>query len=384
MFEPVNRIKAEVRAGGGDVIDLAMGNPDLPAPSHVVDKFRECAGKPNTDRYSVSRGIASLRRAQAGYYNRRFQVALDPESEVVVTLGSKEGFANMAHAITAPGDVALVPDPSYPIHAFGFLMAGGAVRTIPAEPTDRFFLDLEKAIVKSVPKPIAIVTCYPSNPTAAVVSLDFYEDLVRFAKRHEIFILSDIAYAEVYFNEAAPPPSVLQVEGAKDVAVEFSSMSKTYSMPGWRVGFAVGNARLLAALARVKSYLDYGAFTPVQVAAVAAIDGPDDCVKQMRFVYRKRRDVLVEAFGRAGWHVPAPSATMFAWARIPEAFRGMGSLEFAKLLAREAHVAVAPGIGFGEAGDEYVRLALVENEQRIRQAARSVSAFMERTIPRKG
>jgi alanine-synthesizing transaminase len=384
VFEPVNRIKAEVRAGGGDVIDLAMGNPDLPAPSHVVDKFRECAGKPNTDRYSVSRGIASLRRAQAGYYNRRFQVALDPESEVVVTLGSKEGFANMAHAITAPGDVALVPDPSYPIHAFGFLMAGGAVRTIPAEPTDRFFLDLEKAIVKSVPKPIAIVTCYPSNPTAAVVSLDFYEDLVRFAKRHEIFILSDIAYAEVYFNEAAPPPSVLQVEGAKDVAVEFSSMSKTYSMPGWRVGFAVGNARLLAALARVKSYLDYGAFTPVQVAAVAAIDGPDDCVKQMRFVYRKRRDVLVEAFGRAGWHVPAPSATMFAWARIPEAFRGMGSLEFAKLLAREAHVAVAPGIGFGEAGDEYVRLALVENEQRIRQAARSVSAFMERTIPRKG
>lgn len=382
VFEPVNRIKDAVRAAGGDVIDLAMGNPDLSPPSHVIEKFRNSAGRPRTDRYSVSRGIASLRRAQAGYYNRRFQVTLDPDSEVVVTLGSKEGFANMAHAITAPGDVVLVPDPSYPIHSFGFLMAGGTVRSVPSEPTDSFFRDLEKAVVKLVPKPIAIVTCYPSNPTGAVASLEFYRDLVRFAKRHDLFIFSDIAYAEVYFDDIQPPPSVLQVEGAKDVAVEFSSMSKTYSMPGWRVGFAVGNARLLAALVRVKSYLDYGAFTPVQIAAACALDGPDDCIKDMRETYQKRRDVLISSFARAGWDMPRPYGTMFAWAPIPPEFLSMGTVEFAKMLAKEAHVAVAPGTGFGEAGEGFVRLALVENEHRIRQAARNIALFFDRTVLR--
>jgi alanine-synthesizing transaminase len=376
VFEPVNRIKGEVRAAGGDIIDLAMGNPDLPAPSHVVDKLRESVGKARTDRYSVSRGIAGLRRAQAGYYARRFGVELDAETQVVATLGSKEGFANMAHAITAPGDVVLVPDPSYPIHAFGFLMAGGVVRSVPAEPGDAFFRVLEVAVTRSIPKPIAVVVCFPSNPTGAVATLDFYRDLVRFAKKHALFILSDIAYAEVYFD-AVPPPSVLQVAGAIDVAVEFTSMSKTYSMPGWRMGFAVGNPRLLAALARVKSYLDYGAFTPVQIAATAALNGPDDSIREMRSVYRKRRDVLVDAFSRIGWEIPCPAATMFSWAPVPQAFRSMGSLEFSKMLVREAHVAVAPGVGFGENGDDFVRIALVENEQRIRQAARNIKRFFD-------
>jgi alanine-synthesizing transaminase len=377
VFEPVNRVKEVVRAAGGDIIDLAMGNPDLPAPAHVIDKLRESAGKARTDRYSVSRGIAGLRRAQAGYYARRFGVELDAETQVVATLGSKEGFANMAQAITAPGDVVLVPDPSYPIHAFGFLMAGGVVRSVPAEPGDAFFRVLEVAVTRSIPKPIAVVVCFPSNPTGAVATLDFYRDLVRFAKKHELFILSDIAYAEVYFDDAAPPPSVLQIPGAIDVTVEFTSMSKTYSMPGWRVGFAVGNARLLAALARVKSYLDYGAFTPVQIAATAALNGPDDSIREMRSVYKRRRDVLVDAFSRIGWEIPCPAATMFSWAPVPRAFRSMGSLEFSKMLVREAHVAVAPGVGFGENGDDFVRIALVENEQRIRQAARNIKRFFD-------
>jgi alanine-synthesizing transaminase len=377
VFEPVNRVKEEVRAAGGDIIDLAMGNPDLPAPAHVIDKLRESVGKARTDRYSVSRGIAGLRRAQAGYYARRFGVELDAETQVVATLGSKEGFANMAQAITAPGDVVLVPDPSYPIHAFGFLMAGGVVRSAPAEPGDAFFRVLEVAVTRSIPKPIAVVVCFPSNPTGAVATLDFYRDLVRFAKKHELFILSDIAYAEVYFDDAAPPPSVLQIPGAIDVTVEFTSMSKTYSMPGWRVGFAVGNARLLAALARVKSYLDYGAFTPVQIAATAALNGPDDSIREMRSVYKRRRDVLVDAFSRIGWEIPCPAATMFSWAPVPRAFRSMGSLEFSKILVREAHVAVAPGVGFGENGDDFVRIALVENEQRIRQAARNIKRFFD-------
>jgi alanine-synthesizing transaminase len=377
VFEPVNRVKEEVRAAGGDIIDLAMGNPDLPAPAHVIDKLRESAGKARTDRYSVSRGIAGLRRAQAGYYARRFGVELDAETQVVATLGSKEGFANMAQAITAPGDVVLVPDPSYPIHAFGFLMAGGVVRSVPAEPGEAFFRVLEVAVTRSIPKPIAVVVCFPSNPTGAVATLDFYRDLVRFAKKHELFILSDIAYAEVYFDDAAPSPSVLQIPGAIDVTVEFTSMSKTYSMPGWRVGFAVGNARLLAALARVKSYLDYGAFTPVQIAATAALNGPDDSIREMRSVYKRRRDVLVDAFSRIGWEIPCPAATMFSWAPVPRAFRSMGSLEFSKRLVREAHVAVAPGVGFGENGDDFVRIALVENEQRIRQAARNIKRFFD-------
>jgi alanine-synthesizing transaminase len=282
----------------------------------------------------------------------------------------------MAQAITAPGDVVLVPNPSYPIHAFGFLMAGGVIRSVPAEPGPEFFTALERAIVHSIPKPIAVVVCYPSNPTAVVASLDFYKDLALFARKHEIFVLSDVAYAEVYFDDT-PPPSILQAPGAFDVAVEFTSMSKTFSMAGWRIGFAVGNERLLAALARVKSYLDYGAYTPIQVAAAAALNGPDDCVREMRLTYKRRRDAMIESFAAAGWPIEKPSASMFAWTPVPERFRHLGSLEFAKLLIEKADVAVAPGVGFGEHGDDYVRLALVENEQRIRQAARGVRRFFE-------
>ena len=376
VFEQVNRLKALARANGADIIDLGMGNPDLPAPRHVIEKLVETAGKPRTDRYSASKGIAGLRRAQATYYERRFGVKLNPDTQVVATLGSKEGFANMAQAITAPGDVVVVPNPSYPIHAFGFLMAGGVIRSVNADPTPDFFHQLERAVIHSIPKPIAIVTCYPSNPTACVASLDFYKDLVAFAKKHELFILSDLAYAEVYFDDN-PPPSVLQIPGANDVTVEFTSMSKTFSMAGWRIGFAVGNERLLAALARVKSYLDYGAYTPIQVAAAAALNGPEDCIIEMRSIYKKRRDVLVESFAAAGWDIPTPEATMFAWVPVPEKFRHLGSLEFSKLMIEKADVAVAPGIGFGEFGDDYVRLAIVENEQRIRQAARGVRRFFD-------
>jgi alanine-synthesizing transaminase len=376
VFEQVNRAKAAARNAGADIIDLGMGNPDLPAPPHVIEKLKDTLGKPRTDRYSASKGIAGLRRAQAAYYARRFGVKLSPESQIVATLGSKEGFANVAQAITAPGDVVLVPDPSYPIHAFGFLMAGGVIRSVPSEPTPDFFSTLERAIVHSIPKPLAVVVCYPSNPTAYVADLDFYKELVPFAKKHGIFVLSDLAYAEVYFD-SNPPPSVLQVPGALDIAVEFTSMSKTYSMPGWRIGFAVGNERIIAALGRVKSYLDYGAFTPVQVAATAALNGPDDCIHEMRATYKRRRDVLVESFGRAGWDVPAPRASMFAWAPIPEPFASLGSVEFSTLLVEKAEVAVSPGTGFGERGEGYVRIALVENEQRIRQAARNIRRFLE-------
>jgi alanine-synthesizing transaminase len=377
VFEEVNRFKAAARAKGADIIDLGMGNPDLPAPRHVVEKLVDTVGKPRTDRYSASKGIPGLRKAQAAYYARRFGVKLNPDKEVVATLGSKEGFANMAQAITGPGDVVLVPNPSYPIHAFGFLMAGGAIRSVPATPDEAYFAALERAVAHSIPKPIAIVTCYPSNPTADVASLDFYKELVAFAKRHELILLSDLAYAEVYFDADDPPPSVLQVPGAMEVAVEFTSMSKTFSMAGWRMGFAVGNERLLAALARVKSYLDYGAFTPIQVAAAAALNGPEDCIGEMRQTYRRRRDALIDSFGKAGWAVPTPKASMFAWAPIPERFKAMGSLAFAKLLVEHAEVAVAPGIGFGEHGDEFVRIAVVENEQRIRQAARNLRRFFE-------
>ena len=376
VFEQVNRAKAAARNAGADIIDLGMGNPDLPAPQHVLDKLKETLGKPRTDRYSASKGIAGLRKAQAAYYARRFGVKLNPDTQIVTTLGSKEGFANVAQAITAPGDVVLVPDPSYPIHAFGFLMAGGVIRSVPSQPTPDFFTTLERAIVHSIPKPIAVVVCYPSNPTAFVADLDFYKDLVLFAKKHGIFILSDLAYAEVYF-ENNPPPSVLQVPGAMDITVEFTSMSKTYSMPGWRMGFAVGNERIIAALTRVKSYLDYGAFTPVQVAATAALNGPDDCIKEMRETYKRRRDVLVESFSRAGWNVPPPRASMFAWSPIPEPFQTLGSVEFSKLLVEKAEVAVSPGTGFGERGEGFVRIALVENEQRIRQAARNIRRFLE-------
>jgi alanine-synthesizing transaminase len=376
VFEQVNRLKAQARTGGADIIDLGMGNPDLAAPKHVIDKLVETAGRPRTDRYSASKGIAGLRRAQAYYYEKRFNVRLNPDTQIVATLGSKEGFANMAQAITAPGDVVLVPNPSYPIHAFGFLMAGGVIRSVPSDPSPAYFSAMERAMIHSIPKPIAVVVCYPSNPTAEVASLDFYKDLVAFAKKHEIFILSDLAYAEVFFDDD-PPPSVLQVPGALDVTVEFTSLSKTFSMAGWRMGFAVGNERLCAALARVKSYLDYGAFTPIQVAAAAALNGPDDCIKDMRAIYKRRRDVMVESFTQAGWAIPAPSASMFAWAPVPERFGAMSSLEFSKLLIEKADLAVAPGEGFGEHGEGFLRLALVENEQRIRQAARNLRRFFD-------
>jgi len=375
VFEEVNRLKAQERNKGADIIDLGMGNPDLPTPQHVIDKLVETVARPRTHRYSASRGIAGLRRAQAGYYGRRFGVKLDPDRQVIATLGSKEGFANMAQAITAPGDVILVPNPTYPIHAFGFIMAGGVIRSIPADPDAGFFQAAERAVQHSIPKPIALILNYPSNPTALLADLAFYKDCVAFAKRHGLFLLSDLAYAEVYFD-GPPPPSLLQVPGAIDVAVEFTSMSKTYSMAGWRIGFAVGNERLVAALARVKSYLDYGAFTPIQVAATAALNGSEDCVEEMRAIYRSRRDCLVDSFARAGWEVPPPPATMFAWAPLPERFREMGSLAFSKMLVEKAHVAVAPGVGFGEHGDGHVRIALVENEQRIRQAARSIRRFL--------
>jgi alanine-synthesizing transaminase len=377
VFEQVNRLKAKARAGGADIIDLGMGNPDLPTPRFIEEKLIETIGKPRTNRYSASKGIPGLRRAQANYYARRFGVKLNPDTQIIATLGSKEGFANMAQAITSPGDVVLVPNPSYPIHAFGFLLAGGVIRSIPSEPGPEFFHALERAVIHSIPKPIAVILCYPANPTATIADLDFYRDVVAFAKKHEIFVLSDLAYAEIYFDEANPPPSVLQVPGAIDVTVEFTSMSKTFSMPGWRMGFAVGNERLCAALGRVKSYLDYGAYTPIQVAASAALNAPDDCIREVRDVYRKRRDVMVEAFAKSGFPIPAPQASMFAWAPIPEPFRHLGSLEFSKLLVEKAHVAVAPGIGFGEHGDDFVRIALVENEQRIRQAARSIRKFLD-------
>src|SRR3954452_6662485 len=375
VFSEVNALKAQARAVGRDVIDLGMGNPDGPTPAHIVAKLVEAAQNPKAHGYSVSRGIAGLRRACAGYYARRFGVTLDPDKEVIVTLGSKEGLANLAQAITAPGDVVLAPNPSYPIHTFGFIIAGAAIRSIPAAPGDDFFARLERSLHYSVPRPKVLVVGYPSNPTAYVADLAFYERLVAFARENDLIVISDLAYAEIYFGDT-PTPSILQVEGAKEVAVEFTSMSKTYSMAGWRIGFAVGNPRLIEALARVKSYLDYGAFTPVQAAACAALNGPQEIVEANRALYKKRRDVLVESFKRAGWTIPVPQASMFAWAPIPERFRELGSMEFAKRLLTHAHVAVAPGVGFGEEGEGFVRLALVENEQRLRQAAKGVKKML--------
>ncbi|HEX8622278.1 MAG TPA: LL-diaminopimelate aminotransferase [Allosphingosinicella sp.] len=375
VFAEVNAMKAAARARGEDVVDLGMGNPDGAPPPHVIDKLAEVARNPRAHRYSASRGIAGLRKAQAGYYARRFGVELDPDSEVIVTLGSKEGLANLAQAITAPGDVVLAPNPSYPIHQFGFIIAGAAIRSIPAAPGPDFFAMIERAVRYTVPAPKVLVIGYPSNPTAYVADLPFYEKVVGFAREHGLWVISDLAYAEIYFGDA-PTPSILQVPGAREVAIEFTSMSKTYSMAGWRIGFAVGNPALVAALGRVKSYLDYGAFTPIQAAAVAALNGPQDIVEANRRLYRGRRDCLVEAFGRAGWEIPPPQASMFAWAPIPERFRALGSMEFAKRLLAEANVAVSPGVGFGEEGEGFVRIALVENEQRIRQAARGVKRFL--------
>jgi alanine-synthesizing transaminase len=375
VFAEVNRLKGEARARGADIIDLGMGNPDMPTPQHIVDKLVETVSRPRTNRYSASKGIPGLRRAQAAYYQRRFGVKLDPDTQIVATLGSKEGFANMAQAITAPGDVILVPNPTYPIHEFGFIISGAAIRHINATSGEEFLSGVDRAVRHSIPKPLAMVLSYPSNPTAQTADLDFYKEAVHLAKKLDLIILSDIAYAEIYFDDV-PPPSVLQVPGAIDITVEFTSLSKTYNMPGWRMGFAVGNERLIGALARVKSYLDYGAFTPIQVAAAAALNGPQDCVEEIRATYKRRRDVMVDSFSRAGWDIPSPPASMFAWAPIPEAFRGVGSVEFSKLLIEKADVAVSPGLGFGEFGDTHVRIALVENEHRIRQAARSIKKFL--------
>ena len=375
VFEQVNKLKAEARARGEDIIDFGMGNPDMPTPEHIVGKLVETLRDPRTNRYSASKGIHGLRKAQAAYYARRFNVKLNPNTQVVATLGSKEGFANMAQAITAPGDVILVPNPTYPIHEFGFIMSGGVIRHLPARTDSQFMVSLDKAVRHSVPKPSALVLNYPANPTAVVADRDFYKEIVAFAKKHELIVLSDLAYAEIYF-EGEPPPSILEIPGAMDIAVEFTTLSKTYAMPGWRVGFAVGSERLIHALTRVKSYLDYGAFTPIQVAAAAALNGPQECIDEIRAIYKSRRDCLVDALTRAGWPIPSPPATMFAWAPIPEMFSHLGSLEFSKLLLEQAGVAVSPGVGFGEYGEGHVRIALVENEQRIRQAARNIRKFL--------
>ena len=379
VFAEVNRLKAAARARGADIIDLGMGNPDMDTPKHIVDKLIETVQRPRTHRYSASKGIPGLRKAQASYYARRFGVKLDPETQVVATLGSKEGFANMAMAITAPGDVILVPNPTYPIHEFGFIISGASIRHIEASNGDAFLRGVERAVKHSIPKPLAMVLSYPSNPTALTATLDFYKEAVQIAKKLDLIILSDIAYAEIYFD-GNPPPSVLQVPGAMDVTVEFTSLSKTYNMPGWRMGFAVGNERLIAALARIKSYLDYGAFTPIQVAAAAALNGPQDCVEEIRRVYKSRRDVLVKSFGQSGWEIPPPPASMFAWVPIPEQFKAIGSVEFSKLLIEKADIAVSPGTGFGEYGEGFVRIALVENEHRLRQAARNLKKFLGQPI----
>ncbi len=378
LFAEVNGMKARARAAGEDIIDLGMGHPDTATPQHVVDKLVEAVHNPRTHRYSASRGIPGLRRAIAAYYQRRFGVEVDAECEVCVTLGSKEGLVNLAQAITEPGDVILVPNPTYPIHSYAFLIAGAALRHIPftSEHSDAdFFAALERAVRHSVPKPLALVVNFPSNPTARVVDLEFYDRIVAFAKRHGIYLISDLAYAELYFD-GLPTPSILQIPGEKEIAIEIQSFSKTYSMAGWRMGYALGCQRLVGALAHVKSYVDYGAFTPIQVAATAALNGPQTCVEELRKLYRERRDVLISGLRAAGWDAPSPRASMFAWVPLPPAFSGMGSNEFAKLLLKEAKVAVSPGIGFGEYGEGFLRVALVENTQRIRQAVRNIKSFL--------
>lgn len=375
VIAEVNGMRAAARAAGRDIIDLGMGNPDLPPPQHVIDKLCEVAQKPSAHGYSASKGIPGVRKAQAAYYARRFNVELDPETEVVMTMGSKEGLASLATAITAPGDVVLAPNPSYPIHTFGFIIAGASIRSVPTTPDERYWESLDRAMRYSVPRPSVLIVNYPSNPTAETVDLAFYERLVAWARENKVWILSDLAYSELYYD-GQPTRSILEVPGAKEIAVEFTSMSKTFSMAGWRVGFAVGNPQLIAALTRVKSYLDYGAFTPIQAATCAALNGPQDIVEQNRALYQKRRDVMVESFGRAGWEIPSPRASMFAWAPLPPALRHLGSLEFSKQLLTHAEVAVAPGVGYGEDGEGYVRIAMVENEQRLRQAARNIKRYL--------
>jgi alanine-synthesizing transaminase len=375
VFNIVNELKAQARQRGEDVVDFGMGNPDQPTPRHIVEKLVEAARRDDTHRYSVSKGIPRLRRAICAWYKRRYDVDLNPDSEAIVTIGSKEGLAHLALATVGPGDAVLVPNPTYPIHPYGFVIAGADIRHVPMLPELDFFEELETAIRNSWPRPKFLVLNFPSNPTTTCVDLDFFERVVRVAREHEIWVIHDLAYAEIAFD-GYQAPSILQVPGAKDIAVEAYTLSKTYNMPGWRIGFMCGNPTLINALARIKSYLDYGTFTPIQVAAIAALEGPQDCVREIVAMYQRRRDVLCEGLNAAGWAVEKPKATMFVWARIPERFRALGSLEFSKLLLTEAHVAVSPGIGFGEYGDEYVRFGLIENEHRTRQAVRSIRRLL--------
>ena len=376
VFAEVNSMKANERSLGEDVIDFGMGNPDTPTPNHIVDKLCDTIKDPKSHRYSVSRGILGLRKAQSNYYKRRFNVDVDPDSEVIVTLGSKEGLANLASAITSNGDKVIVPNPSYPIHPYGFIIAGASVLSIDSCPNENFIKNLHKILSSNNNRVKALVLNYPNNPTTRIASLEFFKEVVDICIKYEVYILSDIAYAEIYFDGEIPP-SILEVPKAKNIAVEFSSLSKTYSMPGWRVGFAVGNKSLIQALTKIKSYLDYGAFTPVQVASIAALNGPQECVNEIRSIYMKRRDILVEGFSRIGWKMESPKATMFVWAKLPDRFLNIGSLEFSKLLLKYGKVAVAPGIGFGENGEGFVRIGLVENEYRIRQAIKNVKLFFD-------
>ena len=376
IFGEINKLKAKLRKDGKDIIDFGMGNPDMPTPKHIRDKLKEVTDKPGVGRYSMSKGIPGLRKAQSKYYEKRFGVKLNPENEIVVTLGSKEGLANLAQAISSPGDIIVSPNPSYPIHPYGFIIAGASLKHLQTM-TDGIFNPenylkrLDRSIRHSSPSPIALIVSFPSNPTAQVVDLDFYKEIIKIALKYNVYVLSDLAYAEIYFGKN-PPPSILQVNKAKQIAVEFTSMSKTYAMAGWRIGFAVGNKELIEALTKIKSYLDYGAFTPVQVAAATALNGSQTCVSQIRSTYKSRRDVLVESMSRSGWDIPSPEASMFAWAPIPKKYQNKGSLKFAKDLMIKADVAVSPGIAFGEYGEGFVRIGLVENEQRIRQAAKNV------------
>jgi alanine-synthesizing transaminase len=371
VFNIVNELKAKARARGEDIIDFGMGNPDQPTPRHIVDKLAEAALRMDTHRYSLSRGIPRLRKAICDWYQRRFGVDLDPETEAIVTIGSKEGLAHLALATVEPGDAVLVPNPAYPIHPYGFVIAGADIRHVPLTPDVDFFAELEKAITDSWPKPKMLVLNFPGNPTTHCVELDFFEKVIEVAKQHDIWVVHDIAYADIVFDGYVAP-SILQVPGAKDIAVEFFSLSKSYNMPGWRVGFMVGNPTLVAALTRMKSYLDYGMFTPIQVAAILALDGPQDCVREIRDMYQARRDALCDGLTSAGWEVEKPKATMFVWAKIPEQYQHLGSLEFSKKLLEEAKVAVSPGIGFGSYGDDHVRFSLIENEHRTRQAIRGI------------
>ncbi len=377
VFNIVNQLKAEARARGEDIIDFGMGNPDQPTPRHIVDKLVEVAQRRDTHRYSLSRGIPRLRRAICNWYRDRYGVELDPETEAIVTIGSKEGLAHLALATVGPGDAVLVPNPAYPIHPYGFIIAGADIRHVPLVPGVDFFEELEKAITDTWPRPKMLVLNFPGNPTTQCVELDFFERVVEVAREHGIWVVHDLAYAEIVFD-GYTAPSILQVPGAREVAVEFYSLSKTYNMPGWRVGFMCGNATLVAALSRMKSYLDYGMFTPIQVAAITALEGPQDCVEEIRERYRSRRDVLCEGLNALGWVVEKPRGTMFVWAPIPEPYRELGSLEFSKRLLREAKVAVSPGIGFGSYGDDHVRFSLIENEHRTRQAIRGIRDMFRR------